>query len=50
MPLLGTGVLAIRNGLAPGYDAEFVEWHVKEHIPERVAHCHLGSSRLTSLT
>jgi len=36
MPLLGTGVLAIWNGLAPGYDAEFVEWHVKEHIPERV--------------
>jgi hypothetical protein len=36
MPLLGKGVLAIWNGVAPGYDAEFVEWHVKEHIPERV--------------
>ena len=36
MPLLGTGVPAIWNGVAPGYDAEFLEWHVKEHIPERV--------------
>ena len=36
MPLLGSGVLAIWNGVAPGYEAEFVEWHVKEHIPERV--------------
>jgi hypothetical protein len=36
MPLLGTGVLAIWNGVAPAYDAEFLEWHVKEHIPERV--------------
>jgi hypothetical protein len=36
MPLLGKGVLAIWNGVATGYDAEFVEWHVKEHIPERV--------------
>ena len=36
MPLLGKGVLAIWNGVAPGYEAEFLEWHVKEHIPERV--------------
>lgn len=36
MPLLGSGVLAIWNGVAPGYEAEFLEWHVKEHIPERV--------------
>ena len=36
MPLLGSGVLAIWNGLTPGYDSEFVEWHVKEHILERV--------------
>jgi len=36
MPLLGKGVLAIWNGVAPGYEAEFIEWHVKEHIPERV--------------
>lgn len=36
MPLLGSGVLAIWNGIDPGSDAEFVEWHVREHIPERV--------------
>jgi hypothetical protein len=36
MALLGTGVLAIWNGIAPGHEAEFIEWHVKEHIPERV--------------
>lgn len=36
-PLLGTGVLAIWNGIANGRDAEFLRWHVEEHIPERVA-------------
>jgi hypothetical protein len=36
MALLGGGVLAIWNGIAPGFEGEFVEWHVKEHIPERV--------------
>src|SRR5262249_47610147 len=36
MPLLGTGVLAIWNGIDPASDADFVEWHVREHIPERV--------------
>lgn len=36
MTLLGTGVLAIWNGIADGRDDEFLEWHVKEHIPERV--------------
>lgn len=37
MPLLGKGVLAIWNGIREGADAEFLEWHVKEHIPERVS-------------
>ena len=37
MPLLGSGVLAIWNGIDPEAEAEFVEWHVREHIPERVA-------------
>jgi hypothetical protein len=36
MPLLGTGVLAIWNGIAPEAEAAFVAWHVREHIPERV--------------
>ena len=37
MPLLGAGVLAIWNGIADGMEGEFLEWHVKEHIPERMA-------------
>ena len=36
MPLLGKGVLAIWNGIAPEAEAAFVAWHVREHIPERV--------------
>ncbi len=36
MPLLGTGVLAIWNGITPEAEAAFVTWHVREHIPERV--------------
>jgi hypothetical protein len=36
MPLIGQGVLAIWNGIAPEAEAEFVAWHVREHIPERV--------------
>lgn len=36
MPLLGTGVLAIWNGITPEAEAAFVAWHVREHIPERV--------------
>ena len=36
MALLGTGVLAIWNNIAPGWENEFLEWHVKEHIPERI--------------
>jgi hypothetical protein len=35
--LRGKGALAIWNGIAAGADAEFIEWHVKEHMPERVA-------------
>lgn len=37
MPLLGTGVLAIWNGMALGADADFAAWHVGEHMPERLA-------------
>jgi hypothetical protein len=37
MALRGKGALAIWNGIAGGADAEFIEWHVKEHMPERVA-------------
>jgi hypothetical protein len=36
MALLGRGVLAIWNGIAAAADEEFVRWHVREHIPERV--------------
>ena len=36
MALLGTGVLAIWNGIAPEAEADFAAWHVREHIPERV--------------
>ena len=36
MALLGTGVLAIWNGIAASAEDEFVDWHVREHIPERV--------------
>ncbi|CAM5222622.1 hypothetical protein CDEF62S_01168 [Castellaniella defragrans] len=37
MPLLGKGVLAIWNGIDRGHDDEFLEWHVHEHIPDRIA-------------
>ena len=37
MALAGKGVLAIWNGIAPEAEADFVAWHVREHIPERVA-------------
>lgn len=37
MSLLGKGVLAIWNGIAPEAEEDFVAWHVREHIPERVA-------------
>lgn len=36
MALLGKGVLAIWNGIAAEAEDEFVAWHVREHIPERV--------------
>jgi hypothetical protein len=36
MALLGSGVLAIWNGIAPQAEDDFVAWHVREHIPERV--------------
>jgi hypothetical protein len=36
MALLGQGVLAIWNGMNPGFEEEFTRWHVVEHIPERV--------------
>lgn len=35
--LRGAGVLAIWNGIAPGQDAEFIRWHITEHIPERLS-------------
>jgi hypothetical protein len=35
--MLGSGVLAIWNNVTPGTDEEFLRWHVREHIPERVA-------------
>lgn len=37
MPLLGSGVLAVWNNIVPCFEAEFVSWHVSEHIPERVS-------------
>lgn len=36
MGLLGTGILAIWNDVAPGGEAEFDHWHTREHIQERV--------------
>jgi hypothetical protein len=36
MALLGRGVLAIWNDITAGAETEFVRWHVREHIPERV--------------
>ena len=35
--MLGSGVLAIWNNVAPGAEEDFVRWHVREHIPERVS-------------
>jgi len=34
--LAGKGVLAIWNGIAAEAEADFVAWHMREHIPERV--------------
>jgi hypothetical protein len=36
MALIGNGVLAIWNGIAPEAEDDFVAWHMREHIPERV--------------
>jgi hypothetical protein len=36
MSLAGSAVLAIWNGVTPGAEEEFVAWHLREHIPERV--------------
>jgi hypothetical protein len=36
MPLLGTGALAIWNGIAGEAAEEFYRWHNGEHMPERV--------------
>ena len=37
MTLLGQAVVAIWNGMEPGLEDEFLNWHVHEHIPDRVA-------------
>ena len=37
MALYGKAVLAIWNGIADGAESDFQNWHVHEHIPERVA-------------
>lgn len=37
MALAGKGVLAIWNGIAAEAEADFVAWHMREHIPERIA-------------
>jgi hypothetical protein len=36
MSLAGAAVLAIWNGVTPQAEDEFVAWHMREHIPERV--------------
>ncbi len=36
MALLGKGLLAIWNGIADSAEADFVRWHIREHIPERL--------------
>lgn len=37
MALLGQAVLAFWHDVAPGGEAEFDHWHVREHIPERIS-------------
>jgi len=34
--LCGQGVVAIWNGIADAGRSDFYEWHVREHMPERV--------------
>lgn len=35
--MAGGGVLAFWHDVAPGGDGEFDQWHLREHIPERLA-------------
>lgn len=37
MAIHGQAVLAIWNGIRDGAETDFLNWHVHEHIPERVA-------------
>jgi hypothetical protein len=37
MTMAGQGVLAFWHDVVPGGEAEFDLWHLREHIPERVA-------------
>jgi hypothetical protein len=37
MTLLGKGVVAIWNGIAPDREDDFLNWHVREHIQDRVS-------------
>jgi hypothetical protein len=37
MSLLGRAVVAIWNDIVPEERANFIDWHNREHIPERVA-------------
>ena len=37
MTMAGQGVLAFWHDVTPGGDGEFDQWHLREHIPERVA-------------
>lgn len=35
--LKGQGFVAIWNGITPGHEQDFKDWHLKEHMPERLA-------------
>src|SRR5215212_1412868 len=37
MSLLGEGALVIWNDVVSGSEGEFDRWHIKEHMPERLA-------------
>ncbi|RUV86626.1 hypothetical protein EOA75_26215 [Mesorhizobium sp. M1A.F.Ca.IN.022.07.1.1] len=37
MTLLGSEALIIKNGIAEGWEEQFVRWHTFEHIDERLA-------------
>jgi hypothetical protein len=37
MSLLGEGALVVWNDVASGSEREFDRWHIKEHMPERLA-------------